>query len=118
LPVLALAKGSFSSYFQKGVKSADTRITVCGDAEFFSDGKMGSDENINLFLNLADWLTADETLISIRSKEITQRPLKPLSDMMKTVIKTLNIIMIPLLFALIGIFRWYSGRNRKDFSLK
>lgn len=118
IPVLALIKGSFSSYFQNDVKSADTRMIVCGDAEFFAEGKMGSDENINLFLNLADWLTADEALISIRSKEITQRPLKPLSDLMKTVIKTLNIIMIPLFFAIIGVFRWYSGRNRKDFSLK
>jgi gliding-associated putative ABC transporter substrate-binding component GldG len=118
LPVIALVKGSFRSYFEPGKAGVDTRIAVAGDAEFFADNKTGSDENINLFLNITDWLTADETLISIRSKDITQRPLRKVSEGTRTVIKTLNIILIPLLFAAIGIFRWYSGRKRKDFSLK
>ncbi len=118
IPVIALVKGSFGSFFEPGKKGVDTRVFISGDADFFADGKTGSDENINLFLNLADWLTADETLISIRSKEITQRPLKKMSEGYKNLIKTLNIVMIPLLFAAIGIFRWYSGRKRKDFSLK
>jgi ABC-type uncharacterized transport system involved in gliding motility auxiliary subunit len=118
LPVIALVKGSFRSYFELGKAGVDTRIAVAGDAEFFADNKTGSDENINLFLNITDWLTADETLISIRSKDITQRPLRKVSEGTRTVIKMLNIILIPLLFAAIGIFRWYSGRKRKDFSLK
>ena len=73
---------------------------------------------ISLFLNLVDWLTADEALISIRSKEITQRPLDKVEDGDKTIIKWLNIALIPVLIAAIGILRWRKNRNRNDFSLK
>ncbi|MBU4485562.1 MAG: Gldg family protein, partial [Candidatus Delongbacteria bacterium] len=97
LPLIALLKGSFDSHFDPVKKGADSRIIVSGDAEFFLDNKFGADENINLFLNLVDWLTADETLISIRSKTITQRPLDKVADSGKTIIKWLNIALIPLL---------------------
>ena len=118
LPVLALLKGSFSSHFEPGRKGPDSRMVVCGDAEFFSEVKFGSEENINLFLNLVDWMTADESLISIRSKVITQRPLDKAEETGKTIIKWLNIAFIPVLLAAIGIIMWRSNRNRKDFSLK
>jgi gliding-associated putative ABC transporter substrate-binding component GldG len=118
LPVIALLQGSFTSFFESGKKGADSRIVVSGDAEFFSEGKFGSQENINLFLNLVDWMTADEALISIRSKVITQRPLDKVENTGRTIIKWLNIALIPFLLATIGILRWRTNRNRKDFSLK
>lgn len=118
LPVIALLKGSFASYLNPVEKSLETRIAVSGDADFFQENKFGSQENISLFLNLVDWLTADEALISIRSKNITQRPLDKVEDGDKTIIKWLNIALIPVLIAAIGIMRWRKNRNRKDFSLK
>ncbi len=118
VPVIALVKGSFLSFYNPGKKSPDSRMIVAGDSEFFADSKTASEENINLFLNLADWLTADETMISIRSKDITQRPLKKVGEGTKSVIKIINMLLIPLLFSALGVFRWYSVRKRKDFSLK
>jgi len=118
LPVIALLKGSFSSHFEQGKKGSESRLVVSGDAEFFQENKFGSQENINLFLNLVDWLTADESLISIRSKEITQRSLDKVEDTGKTIIKWLNIALVPILIAGAGILRWRSNRKRKDFSLK
>jgi len=118
LPVMALMKGSFSSYFDQAKKGIESRIVVSGDAEFFQENKFSSQENISLFLNLTDWLTADEALISIRSKNITQRPLDKVEETDKTIIKLLNIALFPLLLAGLGILRWRTNRNRKDFSLK
>lgn len=118
LPLIALLKGSFTSHFDLNKKGAESRLIVSGDAEFFQENKFGAEDNINLFLNLIDWLAADEALISIRSKDITQRPLDKIDETSKTIIKWLNIVFVPFLVAALGILRWRSNKNRKDFSLK
>jgi len=118
LPLIALMTGSFNSHFEQGKKGIASRIAVSGDSEFFLDEKISSQQNIDLFLNMVDWLTADDTLISIRSKIITRRPLDQVTDSGKSIIKLINIALLPLLIAAIGLLKWRINAKRKDFSLK
>jgi gliding-associated putative ABC transporter substrate-binding component GldG len=118
IPLIALMKGSFTSYFDSSVRGVGTRMAVSGDSDFFTDGRFVSDNDINLFLNIVDWLTADDSLISIRSKNIELRPLSPVSEKNRTLIKLLNIALLPLLIAFAGLLKWIKVRSRKDFSLK
>jgi gliding-associated putative ABC transporter substrate-binding component GldG len=118
IPVIALLRGSFTSFYDQSVKGVQTRMAVTGDSEFFMDGKISSDDNLNMFLNLVDWLTSDDSLISIRSKSIMMRPLDKVSDSGKTLVKWLNMAGIPILIIGIGFIKWMSNRRRKDFGLK
>jgi gliding-associated putative ABC transporter substrate-binding component GldG len=94
--------------------SPESRLVVVGDGEFFTDQKGGGDPVNVLFLqNMLDWLAQDEALISIRSREITDRPLRPVSEPTKRIVKYANILGSPLLVALLGVFVWQSRKRRK-----
>ncbi|MFO7810660.1 MAG: GldG family protein, partial [Candidatus Delongbacteria bacterium] len=118
LPIIAILQGSFTSFVNQLQRSFETRMVVSGDSEFFLDNKFGSENDINLFLNLVDWLTADDSLISIRSKNIQLRPLNKVSEKGRLLVKILNVASIPLIILITGIVKWIKRRFRKDFSLK
>ena len=99
------------------LNSKDTRMVICGDAEFFEDHKLSSMEAIELVLNMIDWMVADEDLIAIRSKDITYRPLKYVNQTGRFYIKFLNIAAIPILLILLGFYRWFTEKRRKKFDL-
>ncbi len=92
-------------------ESPENRLVVVGDADFIQDGKIGPKDNMIFFMNIMDWLSQDETLITIRSKEVTSRPLKKLSTGKIKTLKYGNILGIPVLVVLFGVFRW---RIRKE----
>ena len=93
---------------------ADNRIVVVGDGEFFADSKGGGDrDNLLFFQNMVDWLAQDEALITIRSREVTDRPLKPLSEPSKRFVKYANMLGSPLVVVLLGIGVWQARRRRK-----
>ncbi|MBN2857008.1 MAG: GldG family protein [Candidatus Delongbacteria bacterium] len=117
IPLAAVMKGSFTSYADSTVTGVSTRLAVTGDADFFQDGKFNAENDLNMFLNIVDWLTADDSLISIRSKNIAVRPLKELTEGKKSIVKWLNIVSIPFLIIILGLIKWRKNRTRKDFSL-
>jgi ABC-type uncharacterized transport system involved in gliding motility auxiliary subunit len=95
-------------------QSPESRILVVGDGEFFADSKGGGDrDNLLFFQNMVDWLAQDEDLISIRSREVTDRPLKPVSEPTKRFVKYANMLGSPLLVVLLGIAVWQARRRRK-----
>lgn len=95
-------------------QSPDSRIIVIGDGEFFVDSKGGGDrDNLLFFQNMVDWLAQDEALITIRSREVTDRPLKPLSEPGKRFVKYANMVGSPLVVVLLGIAVWQARRRRK-----
>jgi gliding-associated putative ABC transporter substrate-binding component GldG len=95
--------------------SEDVQILLLTDNRFFDDNRAaGVPENTMFILNAADVLSGDEELVSIRSRGIKVRPLKPevlTSETTKNVWKWLNIFLpsfFVFVFALIMM-----GRNRK-----
>jgi gliding-associated putative ABC transporter substrate-binding component GldG len=129
--VVAVVSGEFPSWFkgkpvpsvndstvadpdlQPLEQSMETRIVVVGDGEFFVDQKGGNDrDNFQFFQNMVDWLVQDEDLIAIRSRDVTDRPLQPVSEPTKRLIKYGNILGSPLLVILVGVGLWQARRRR------
>jgi gliding-associated putative ABC transporter substrate-binding component GldG len=95
-------------------ESPETRMVVIGDGNFVKGqfAQQGS-PGIILFQNAVDWLSQDDDLIAIRSREAAIRPLKPdISDGTKQTVKWANMAGPPVLVLLFGLFRWTARRNR------
>jgi ABC-2 type transport system permease protein len=122
--VAGLLRGEVTSLFTEETKpeaaeelipsTPNARILVIGDGSFFSDDAGGSvTENLNLVINAVDFLSGDEELIAIRSREVTARPLKELSAAARSTWKWSNILVPSILMVVMGIWRWRSGRRRR-----
>lgn len=99
---------------QISTMSPETRMLVIGDGNFVKGqfAQQGS-PGLILFQNAVDWLSQDDDLIAIRSREAAIRPLKPdISDSTKQTVKWANMATPPILVLLLGLFRWTARRNR------
>lgn len=96
-------------------ESPSTRIFVVGNAKFIDKEFFGDRASMNLSLNIIDWLTQDEDLISIRSKEIVYRPLKEISKGWKRVVKYIDIFLVPIMFVAFGLICWRIRRFRRAY---
>lgn len=100
-----------------GALESERRFIVVGDSDFVSDGFVSRfPQNLDLALNMVDYLTLDDALIDIRSKGAADRPLKVLSDSARASVKFFGILGMPLLVAIYGIIR-LNIRKRKGDSL-
>jgi gliding-associated putative ABC transporter substrate-binding component GldG len=97
------------------VESPQTRMVVIGDGNFVQGqfAQNGGPDQI-MFLNAVDWLSQDNDLMSIRSREAAIRPLKEnISDGTKQTVKYADMFLPPALVLLLGLFRWTAKRNRR-----
>lgn len=131
LPLAAVITGKIRSYFADKAKpnypgddtgsvsmapmaldsTSDARIIVVGNGSFITDDFRRNESGFALLLNIADWLSQDKGLISIRSKEVGMRVLEETSDGAKKVIKYVNILAMPIVVILFGIIRWQIRRS-------
>jgi gliding-associated putative ABC transporter substrate-binding component GldG len=90
-----------------------SQIILVSDIRFLDDGSGAeSAENHVFIMNAVDYLMGDRGLIELRSREITSRPLKELSDANRKTWKWINIVMPTVLVLGFGFFR-----NRKQKSM-
>jgi gliding-associated putative ABC transporter substrate-binding component GldG len=108
---LAVVKTGESPGFFDESETRSVRLAVVGTSRFV-DPRFGYASNYAFFLNIIDWLTQEESLISIRSKGIGLRPLKPLSDTLKKGIRWVNILLPLVVVFFLGTSRWRSRRRR------
>ncbi len=125
-----MLEGAYSSFFKDrplpdGVPKNEERANaatgarsqhiVVGDSDFIVYGLQNRRQagNRNFFLNSLDFLTLGQDLIGIRSKQVNDRPLLPLSDDARQTIKYLTILIMPLIVILIGSFRFMRRRSMK-----
>lgn len=89
------------------------RLVLVGNMEFATDRYASSaQENVVLALNAVDWLSQDESLISIRSRD--RRPPRLLfpTPAVQQGVKYLNLVLVPLLLAVYGTVRLIRRRRR------
>ncbi|RKZ34125.1 hypothetical protein DRQ33_02825 [bacterium] len=126
VPLAISVYGKFSSFFANDelagedenytAESPETKIVLVGDGDFVKDKYLGraatQNPNMVFFMNLIDWLTLGKGLISIRSREVTYRPIQKIVDgkvvefskSEKAKIKFMNIfypVAIVLIFGII-----------------
>ena len=99
----------------KIVDNAGIDVILVGDSEFMSDQGGGrSPENHIFIMNSVDFLVGDRDLISLRSRQITSRPLEEVSDGAKRTWKWVNIITPSLLIIGFGLIRIRNQKNRSS----
>ncbi len=90
-----------------------SQLILIADSKFISDdGGGASPENHIFVMNAVDYLLGDKELISLRSREITNRPLQELEDDIKARWKWINILFPSLLVMAFGGLRMRREKNR------
>ena len=87
------------------------RMVVIGDSDFLSDSHIGAGANLNLGLNIFNWLIGDDDFISVEVTPAADLKLT-LSDTQLVFIGFGFFLVIPLLLLLIGFRIWYVRKNR------
>ena len=130
--VSAVYEGNFSSFYNgkpipkdtaQGVKEFQgtqlsasqkpSKVLLVGDAEFGNEEQRPPKDNITFFVNMIDYLSDDEGLTQIRSKDASEAPIEETSDSTKKFIKYFNLIFPPLSVLVVGLYVWNRRKNKK-----
>jgi ABC-type uncharacterized transport system involved in gliding motility auxiliary subunit len=87
------------------------RVVVLGDGDFLSNAYLGNGGNLNLGMNIMNWLSRDETLIAIPVKTAPDLNLA-LSPVASGIIAVTFLFGIPLLLAGAGLLIWVRRRRQ------
>lgn len=88
----------------------EARVVVVGDSDFIANEIARSPLlNADLFLNMVNWVTQDEDLISIRPREAQDRRLV-LSGQQQTNALLFSLFVIPGIILITGISVWWGRR--------
>ncbi|MFT5656795.1 MAG: ABC-type uncharacterized transport system involved in gliding motility auxiliary subunit [Gammaproteobacteria bacterium] len=91
--------------------SRQQRIAVVGDADFLSNSYLGNGANLELGLNLFNWLSHDDSLISISPRAAPDTRLE-LSQNQQVIIGMLFLLVLPLALIGSGLGIWFKRRRR------
>ncbi len=86
------------------------RIVVLGTSLFARNNFLGRGGNLDLFLNILNWLSSDEDLISIRPKDPENTPLD-ISQSQMTRLFLGIVVGLPLVIVLAGVRVWWRRRD-------
>ena len=89
----------------------DQRVIVIGDSDFLSNAYLGNGGNIDLGLNLFNWLNHDDQFIAITARTASDVNLE-LSKLAQTVIAFGFLFGLPLIMLGSGVGIWWRRRNR------
>jgi ABC-type uncharacterized transport system involved in gliding motility auxiliary subunit len=87
------------------------RVVISGDSDFLDSQFLGNGDNLNLGLNIINWLSHDDNLIAISPKSAIDTQLD-LSDRAQLFIAALFLLILPLLLFTAGIRIWLVRRRR------
>lgn len=90
---------------------AQQRVVVIGDADFISNAFLGNGGNVDLGLNLFNWLNHDDTFITITARTTGDVNLE-LSKLAQILIGFGFLFGLPLLLLASGLAIWWRRRNR------
>jgi gliding motility-associatede transport system auxiliary component len=93
----------------KPAQKPQMRIMVVGDSDFASNAAAGIQGNADLFVNMNNWLTQQEDLISIHPRDAGDRRVTMTADQQRRVL-WLSLIFIPGLILGSGVYTWWQRR--------
>ncbi len=104
-PLTIAAAGSYNT----GKPNNQGRFVVVGNSGFLANSFIGFNGNRDLALNMLNWLSSDEDLISIRPKENEDRRIN-LSRSQMSWVRFVSQFGLPLVVVIAGIFVWWRRR--------
>ncbi len=114
-----VVSGTFKSAFTDKT-GKNTRIIVIGDSDFVSDVIEFSDSpyNIIFFENAVEWLSNDDSLLQIKTRDRRDLRLNKIEEPEKRVsaimlVYLINIVIIPLLIITVAIVHFIRRKKRE-----
>jgi gliding motility-associatede transport system auxiliary component len=105
-PLTLAAAGTYNN---SGDKSKEGRFVVVGSSNWIVNNIVRFNGNRDLFLNMMNWLSSDEDLISIRPKDPDDRRLNISNRQMNTLFYS-SMIFLPLIVVASGFAVWWRRR--------
>ena len=91
------------------VAGKEGRFVAVGSSSFIANNILRFNGNRDLFLNMMNWLSSDEDLISIRPKEPEDRRLTLSRSQMARIFSS-SVIGLPLIVVAAGLMVWWKRR--------
>lgn len=95
---------------ERSVEDKNQRIVVVGSGAFLSNTYLGNGGNLDLGVNLFNWLAGDDSLIAIPARAAQDASLE-LDKTSAGVIALGFLIGLPLTFIAAGVFTWWRRRK-------
>lgn len=86
------------------------RVVVMGDGDFISNAYLGNAGNLDMGMNIVNWLSSDDQLLSIPTKTALDTALD-LSEGQSMVIGLTFLVFMPLGFVGAGVVIWFKRRK-------
>ena len=103
------AEGAKPATGEDAPKKPQMRVMVVGDSDFASNYVAGIQGNADLFVNMANWLTQQEDLISIHPRDAGDRRITMTADQQRNLL-WLSLLVIPGLILGSGVYTWSKRR--------
>ncbi len=94
---------------EDAARKPQMRIMVVGDSDFASNAAAGIQGNADLFVNMNNWLTQQEDLISIHPRDAGDRRITMTADQQRNLL-WLSLLIIPGLILGSGVYAWSKRR--------
>jgi len=104
-PFTLAAAGTYDT----GKPNNQGRFVVVGDSRWASNSFLRFNGNRNLALNMMNWLSSDEDLISIRPKEQEDRRIN-LTRAQFLMVRSVSQFLLPLIVIIGGVMVWAKRR--------
>jgi len=95
---------------ERHINDRDQRIVVVGNGTFLSNSYAGNGGNVDLGMNMVNWLAGEEHLITLQPRAARDSSLV-LSRTELNVISIGFLLVLPLLLAGVGGFIWWKRRR-------
>jgi len=103
------AEGQKPAAGEEAPKKPQMRVMVVGDSDFASNAAAGIQGNADLFVNMNNWLTQQEDLISIHPRDAGDRRITMTADQQRNLL-WLSLLIIPGLILGSGVYSWSKRR--------
>jgi ABC-type uncharacterized transport system involved in gliding motility auxiliary subunit len=94
---------------QRRINDRDQRIVVVGNGAFLANSYAGNGGNVDLGVNMVNWLASEDKLINLQPRAAKDSNLV-LSKMQLGIISGIFLLVLPLLLVGIGIYIWRKRR--------
>jgi hypothetical protein len=96
---------SIAVALSRTLQEREQRIAVIGSGYFLANDYLGHGKNLDLGINLMNWLAGDENLIAIQPRATLDSSLN-LSESALGIISAGFLLVLPLAFVMIGVTIW------------
>lgn len=104
-PFTLAAAGTYNT----GKENSQGRFVVVGNSRWAANNFLRFNGNKNLLLNMLNWLSSDEDLISIRPKDPEDRRIS-LTQAQFRLLRAVSQFLLPLIVIVSGVMIWWKRR--------